>query len=80
MLKAESEIETHPVAVPMEALDITISEARQIYRSQQLRLYDFLHASRGVQLGRIDPRGAEPRHGIKELRLSKAPGRKVFGS
>lgn len=51
ILQALCEVETHPVAISPEALNITVSEARQIFRSQQLRLYDFLHASRGVQLG-----------------------------
>ena len=51
-LTALAEVVTHPVAVPPEAYDITVSEARQIYRSQPLRHYDFLHPSRGIRLGR----------------------------
>jgi transglutaminase-like putative cysteine protease len=52
-LAATAEVQTHPVAVPPEAYDISISEARQIYRSQPLRHYDFLHASRGIQPGKL---------------------------
>lgn len=52
VVRAESQVETHPVAVPPAALDLTISEARQIYRSQPLRLYDALHASPAVELTR----------------------------
>ena len=49
-LRAECVVDTHPVAVPPAALAITISEARQIYRTQVLERYDFLRPSRGVQL------------------------------
>jgi transglutaminase-like putative cysteine protease len=52
LLRAESEVETHPVIVSPEALDISISEARQIYRGQLLARYDYLRPSAGVQLGR----------------------------
>jgi len=52
-LASTVEVQTHPVAVPQEAYDISISEARQIYRSQPLRHYDFLHASRGIQMGKL---------------------------
>jgi transglutaminase-like putative cysteine protease len=51
-VQAESEIDTHPVTVPPAALDLTVSEARQIFRSNTLGLFDYLRASPGVQLGR----------------------------
>lgn len=51
-LRASSEVETHPVVTPPEALDISISEARQIYRSQLVRRFDFLRPSAGVQFSR----------------------------
>jgi len=51
-LTAVAEVQTHPAEIPPEAYDISISEARQIYRSQPLRHYDFLHASRGIQMGK----------------------------
>lgn len=51
-LTATAEVLTHPVQLPPEAYDISISEARQIFRGQPLRHYDYLHASRGIQFGR----------------------------
>ncbi|BET69108.1 transglutaminase family protein [Opitutales bacterium ASA1] len=51
-LVARCEVDTHPPAVPAEALDITVSEARQIYRSQRLPLFDFLQPSTAVQFCR----------------------------
>jgi transglutaminase-like putative cysteine protease len=51
VLRAHSEIETHPMKVPSEAMAVSVSEARQILRRDQLRSFDFLHSSRGVQLG-----------------------------
>jgi transglutaminase-like putative cysteine protease len=41
------------VVVPPEALDITIAEARQIYRGQLLARFDYLRASAGVQFSRV---------------------------
>lgn len=52
VLRAETEVDTHPVVVAPEALDITIAEARQIYRGQLLARFDYLRPSAGVQLGR----------------------------
>lgn len=52
MLRAAADVETHPVAVPLEVLDLSVSEARQIFRSRPIGLFDFLHSSPGVQLGR----------------------------
>lgn len=52
VLRAEAEVETHPVPWSPEALDLTVSEARQIARSRPIALYDFLHASPAVQLER----------------------------
>jgi transglutaminase-like putative cysteine protease len=50
ILRASSLVETHPAAFPPEALSITVSEARQIFRGQRLRLFDFLHPSPAVGL------------------------------
>lgn len=52
VLHAMCHVETHPAEVPAEALDITISEARQIYRSLRLELFDSLQPSVAVQLSR----------------------------
>lgn len=51
-LTATAEVSTHPETIQPEAYDISISEARQIYRSQPLRHYDYVHASRGIQPGK----------------------------
>jgi transglutaminase-like putative cysteine protease len=51
VLRAESEIETHPMAVPEEAMALSFSEARQVLRRDQLKSFDFLHSSPGVELG-----------------------------
>lgn len=51
VLRAESEVETHPSTVPAEAMAVSLSEARQILKREQLRSFDFLHASPGVELG-----------------------------
>ena len=60
-LTATAEVQTHPMTVLPEAYDISISEARQIYRSQPLRHYDFLHPSRGILVGRTVYRIANER-------------------
>lgn len=50
VLVSESEVETLPIAPPKVALDISISEARQIYRSERLPLYEFLRSSPAIEL------------------------------
>jgi transglutaminase-like putative cysteine protease len=49
-LRSESEVETTPIDPPSPALDISISEARQIYRSEKLQLFEFLMPSPGIEL------------------------------
>lgn len=49
-LMSESEVETTPFAPPNAALDISVSEARQIYRSERLHLYEFLMPSAAIEL------------------------------
>ncbi len=51
-LRVECDVDTHPVAVAPAAFDISISEARQVYRGQLLSRYDYLRPSAAVQLGR----------------------------
>jgi transglutaminase-like putative cysteine protease len=46
------DVETHPPAVPAAAMDISIAEARQIYRTQLLTRYDFLRPSAGIRFDR----------------------------
>ena len=57
-LTAGTTVETHPVTTAPAALDLTVSEARQIYRAQQLRYFDFVHPSRGIAPGRAVHRAA----------------------
>ncbi|MGC4074841.1 MAG: transglutaminase family protein [Nibricoccus sp.] len=50
VLVSESEVETLPIAPPKVALDISVSEARQIFRSERLHLYEFLRPSPAIEL------------------------------
>lgn len=50
LLVSESEVETHPLAPPPPVLEISLSEARQIYRSERLALYEFLRTSPAIEL------------------------------
>lgn len=52
VLAVECEVETHPERVPAAAVDLSIAEARQIYRTQLLDRYDFLRPSAGVQFSK----------------------------
>lgn len=47
-LESTCEVETRPASVPQPALDITVSEARQIFRSETLRLFDYLRESEAI--------------------------------
>ncbi|WP_404423832.1 transglutaminase domain-containing protein [Nibricoccus sp. IMCC34717] len=47
-LDCVSEVETHPHAPPTAAQEVTISEARQIFRSEKLTLFEFLAASPAI--------------------------------
>jgi transglutaminase-like putative cysteine protease len=50
VLVSESEVETQPVVPPTNALDISVSEARQIYRGERLQLYEYLMPSPAIEL------------------------------
>jgi transglutaminase-like putative cysteine protease len=52
LLESVCEVETHPVQPPSAALEISVSEARQIYRSEKLKLFEFLMPSEAIALGR----------------------------
>jgi transglutaminase-like putative cysteine protease len=52
LLESVCEVETHPVPPPAAALEISVSEARQIYRSEKLKLFEFLMPSEAIALGR----------------------------
>lgn len=49
-LDSYSEVATESRLAKPAAWEVTISEARQIYRSEKLRNYEFLHASRAIGL------------------------------
>lgn len=49
-LESISEVDTHPVLPPSVALDVSVSEARQIFRSDRLKLFEFLNASPAIPL------------------------------
>ncbi len=51
VLESISEVETTPHAPPAAALDISVSEARQIYRSEKLKLFEFLMPSAAIAMG-----------------------------
>ncbi len=50
VLVSESEVETSAFAPPNVALEISVSEARQIFRSERLQLYEFLRPSPAIEL------------------------------
>lgn len=51
LLESVSEVETTPHPPPNAALEISISEARQIYRSERLKLFEFLMPSDAIAIG-----------------------------
>jgi transglutaminase-like putative cysteine protease len=50
VLDSYAEVETLPVAPPAAAFDVSISEARQLYRSEKLKLFEFLAPSAAILL------------------------------
>ena len=50
MLECRSEVETTPMEPPASTLDISVSEARQMWRGDKLGLFEFLMPSPAVQL------------------------------
>lgn len=51
VLESHSEVETLPFDPPAAALDISVSEARQLYRSERLKLFEFLMPSEAIPIG-----------------------------
>lgn len=68
ILDSYAEVETLPVAPPPAAFEISISEARQLYRSEKLKLFEFLAPSAAIPLGaetfRLANRFFRPGHDI----------------
>jgi transglutaminase-like putative cysteine protease len=50
VLESRSEVETQPWEPPRAALDISVSEARQIYRGNKLELFEFLMPSPAIAM------------------------------
>lgn len=50
LLESLSEVETTPHAPPQSALEISVSEARQLYRSERLKLFEFLMPSEAIPM------------------------------
>ena len=50
VLESNSEVETTEWTPPMAALEISVSEARQIYRSERLGLFEFLMPSPAIPM------------------------------
>ena len=50
VLESRSEVETMPWAPPAAALDISVSEARQIYRGNRLELFEYLMPSPAIPM------------------------------
>ena len=51
LLESVCEVETTPFPPPSAALEISVSEARQIYRSEKLKLFEFLMPSEAIAIG-----------------------------
>ncbi|HKB90159.1 MAG TPA: transglutaminase family protein [Opitutaceae bacterium] len=50
ILKSQANVETLPFNPPAHAVEISVSEARQLYRREKLRLFEFLMPSAAIQL------------------------------
>lgn len=50
VLESRAEVETQPWEPPTAALEISVSEARQIYRSERLDLFEFLMPSPAIPM------------------------------
>lgn len=50
VLDSFAQVETLPLAVPAAVLEVSVSEARQIYRSEALRHFEFLTPSPAISL------------------------------
>lgn len=52
-VKAQAEIVTYAQMMPKASLEVTVAECRQIFNSQMLDLYEFLHPSYHVPMHRV---------------------------
>src|SRR5262249_15575302 len=52
-VESTAEVITSPAPALAEALDVTVGEARQIFNSQMLKLFDFLQPTPDVPMGEV---------------------------
>ena len=77
ILESRAEVETTPWAPPQAALEISVSEAKQIYRSHRLVLFEFLMPSPAIPMSapvhRLANQFFKPGHALGEslLRLNR---------
>ncbi len=68
VLDSHAEVETHEIAPPSVALELSVSEARQLYRSEPLRYFEFLNPSAAIQfsagVNKLANRFFRPGHAI----------------
>ncbi len=68
ILDSHAEVETFPVAPPDAAFEVSVSEARQLYRSEKLKLFEFLAPSNAIpfdaEINRLANRFFRPSHEI----------------
>lgn len=50
VLESQSQVETLPWSVPQSALEISVSEARQLYRGNRLELFEYLMPSPAIPM------------------------------
>jgi transglutaminase-like putative cysteine protease len=50
VLETREEVETTPITAPASALEISVSEARQLWRGHKLELFEFVMPSEAVQM------------------------------
>ncbi len=50
VLETREEVETTPITAPASALEISVSEARQLWRGHKLELFEFVMPSPAVQM------------------------------
>ncbi|HEY8932731.1 MAG TPA: transglutaminase family protein [Rariglobus sp.] len=51
VLESVCDVETAPITPPPSALEISVSEARQLYRGEKLKLFEFLMPSEAIAIG-----------------------------
>ena len=50
MLQSRCEVETHPIDLPRAATELSVAEARQIYRGEKLTLFEYMVPSPAIEI------------------------------